>query len=81
MRFLTSKVMVGVCHSVDHLHLIDVRSSDFVGHMGVVRTGLLHGGNITLGTYFTMTTIQTNSPQNFHSIKTFSKLLKVLIEF
>ena len=51
-QFLTSKVMEGVCHSIDHLHLIDVRSSDFVGHGGVVRMGFASRGNITLGNGF-----------------------------
>ena len=63
------------------MHLIDVRSSDFVGHRRVVRRGLLGRGNITLGTDFTMTAIKTNSFKIFYSIKTFSELLKLLIEF
>ena len=50
-------MMDGVCQCVDHLHLIDVRSSDFVGHGGVVRMGFASRGNITLGTEFTGKTI------------------------
>ena len=41
--FLTAGMIESLCHHVDHLHLIDVRSSDFVGHRGVVRRGLVHG--------------------------------------
>ena len=55
--FLPVWMMDGVCQCVDHLHLIDVRSSDFVGHGGVVRMGFASRGNITLGTQFTRTTI------------------------